>query len=435
MRLYRILRWVGKVRKRMYPWFEAPAAGRPMRYDGWVWDPEVGDWVVEPVEKIEVNIEPLREPKPDVEPSEPLADRVPGWFWVYSQQEWMKDEHFRSGHYALEFYPPMPRIPPGRTQAAEVPGWEYNWDTFKWDKTDYERKTVWISDPWPPMPDRAPDIGFPDVTADWRWDYSNNEWVQITIYAESVEIEPPRSLPPDVDQAGLNVVFPLTEQYALFKQNLISQGLDPHQAERVARAVGDAVLKTIYAQQKEMAKDTWQRIADGLGMECSDMLATMTYYGLLGIVAFSAGVVIGYAYGRVVLPDVERVVLPCTMLTYLIGPDDWYYSENIGKSVEGQDYFSICDGIGTDLTRHKRSTWGFDIDNIDFPGGFIENGYQFPYWIKYTWEFWEVEYVGFLRSAGQGFYVLKPEAKHSGPFWPGYMSRKEIWCREYRYYL
>jgi len=419
----------------MYPWFEAPAAGSPLKYEGWVWDPTIVDWVAVAVEKIEVHVAPKREPKPEVEPSEPLADRLPGWFWVYSQQEWRKDAHFRSGHYALEPYPPMPTVPPGRVQPQEVDGWKYNWDTFHWEKTTYEQRTIWITDPWPPMPDRAPDIGFPDVAGNWSWDYSSKEWVPITIYAESVEIEPPRTLPPGVDEAALFEMYSWEQLYLEEVQAFVAQGFTLEAAKRITRENFDPLLRMIRAKSHAATKNEWNEMAVTLAAREAYLIETIGLYAVLGIIAAVVGVMVGYILQKHILPDPERVFETCKVLTYLLGPEDWIYSRNIGKSVEGSDYFSVCDGIGTDLTRHKRSTWGYEIDNIDFPGGFIESGYQFPYWIKYTWEFWELEYVGFLRSAGPGFYVLKPEAKHSGPFWPGYMSRQEDWCIDFRYYL
>ncbi|GAH45606.1 unnamed protein product [marine sediment metagenome] len=93
-------------------------------------------------------------------------------------------------------------------------------------------------------------------------------------------------------------------------------------------------------------------------------------------------------------------------------------------------------GIGAEWVRYKRAGKGEKYDIIDFPGGFVEEGFVFPYFVKYTWSHWVLEYVGMLFSVSGNLFALKKADDDWYAGLPaGVTVDYEHWCKDFHYYL
>ena len=145
---------------------------------------------------------------------------------------------------------------------------------------------------------------------------------------------------------------------------------------------------------------------------------------------------IGTIADRLITPDTESMVLKEPPGTYLMRWELYYYSRMISISVKGQPYYSVCDDIGTSYVRHMRPRQRAGIDIIDFPGGFVEKGHVGAYYVKYTWQYWILKYIGMLTRRGPNFYTLRekeydPRASGRPPF----SLLAPDWCTNFHWYL
>ena len=309
------------------------------------------------VEPITVQMVHVPKPKP-VLPFDPGGPYVVlGWEWDVGCQCWEETPVPRSGEYLPYPYPPKPTQLPSRDFPAEVDGWFYDFDKLEWVKGVYIQKYYWQADPHPPMPDYIPGPSGEDRLEDWYWDYELKEWRAIIKPVATLEFTPPRSLPPGMDRERLAIQFPLEQQYLLFIQKLIEQGLTPADAKRIADVMGEAILKTVWSQQKAMHQGLWQGVTTKVSAEMSNMQEAIAVNVLVPIIAAAVGVFIGYTLQSFVYLDEEYISMSSAVLTYLLGPDEWIYSRNIGQSVLGAHWFSSCENIGMDDFRHKKTNY------------------------------------------------------------------------------
>jgi len=392
MRLYRLLSRVGTRKRRMYWWFKPPAAGAPMRYDGWVWDPEGKEWVRSVVEKISIEVPVPKYPKPTEAPRAEQPRDVIGWYWFDQPGVW-----------------------------EEVP------------LTPQQLSEQVVPEPKPQYP---PGPAVLDFTEGWSWSKSQEEWVATIVMAERVGFDPPRSFPPNVDLAMVNMTYPMAEQYAIFYKSLIDMGLTETDARKIGSSMTDAFWNMSRSALTKHRAELYKQSLLPSGVALSDKIEAIGVYGAIIALAAIVGLLIGSIMDRIITPEEDMFLMPEHEGTYLMGPGEWFYSRNVGVSPMGNLYYSKCQGIGTDYVRHKRGVWGKLGDKIDFPGGFVESGFQFPYWVKYTWHFWDIAYIGMLYSSSEYFYGLKKEfislverAK------PVSVRKPEDWCTGFDWYL
>lgn len=392
MRLYWLNSRVGAKTKGLTPWFRAPVPGAPVRYDGWVWDPAVKEWVKTRISKIEIEVEVPRYPKPleDPRPAQPIY--VPGWYWYGRPQVWSEIPlTFQELSDGLE-RGPMPKYPPGPPGPGEVEG--------------------------------------------WSWSETTSQWVATILVAEKVGFTPPRSFPPMVDRAAVHLVMSMTEQHAIFIKSLIDMGLTQTEAKRIGSAMVDGFWNM---SRSAITKHRAVLYADSFlpkAVAQSDKLEALGVYGAIIALTVIVGLLIGSIMERLAFPEDEFWPQFEPAGTYLMGPDNWVYSRFIGRSAEGQPYYSVCEGIGTEFVRHKRGVSKGDEDIIDFPGGFLETGYAFPWFVKFVWRFWTLEYIGMLEPIGGDWYVLKKG--NSDPYARGrvgVIKPRAQWCEDFHWYL
>lgn len=424
------------MRKRLWPWFEAPPAGWPMRYDGWVWDPKSKEWVTTAVEEVTFIIKVPKYPKPTREPRPAQPLYMPGWYWNGRRGVWEETTMPFESVLVIPERPPMPTEWPSRTQPAEVPGWRYSFMYEVWEKIPMEGHTEMVEQERGPMPEYVPGTEQSSIVEGWSWSEQQKVWAATIIIGEPVGFTPDRSFPPGTDSAAVNLVYPMTEQYLHFYQSLINMGLDPDEAKRIGGMMVDGFWNMSRSALTKQRAELYRQSLLPAAVALSDKLEALAVSGAVLALAAIAGALIGSIAERLTFPADESFSLSAPGNTYLLGPGNWEYSRNIGRSMTGRPLYSSCGGIGTEYTRHRRGWGAGATDIIDFPGGFVEEGYQFPYFVKYTWSHWYITYVGMLFSAGQGFYALKEADLDSEvKLVLGESLPYEQWCSGFDYYL
>lgn len=392
MRLYRLLSRYGQVKQRLFPWFEPPAPEAPMRYDGWTWDPARKEWLKDVVSPIVLTVQTPRYPKPDFTPQRGLAKQVPGWKWS---------------------------------------------DMYEcWERVPLTRREGTLGIKPVSMPKYVPVEARPEETPGWSWHKANKEWVATIVFGEPIRLDVPRSLPPGVDDAMILAAMPLEEQYVRFYEKMIALGLAPHEARRLQQIAGEYLVALMKAKHPQIARGEWMKMQYAIEAAAKVEFWEAAMPVILGLIATGIGVLIGTILDRLLTPKEEAIMYPARAGTYLLGPGGWTYSRHIGTSAAGRPFYSSCMGIGTEYARHKRGLGKGAIDIIDFPGGFLEEGYDFPYYVKFTWSYWTLQYVGMLYSCGADFYALKESDDDEAGICPaGKLLPASEWCLDFHHYL
>jgi len=435
VKLYKLKTRCGQVKKRLVPWFAPPAAGAPQKYAGWIWSPEDNDWLATPMTPFLIHFGYQRAPEPDYIPVRALPYKVPGWQWSDSMQGWYEVPIPGAGHYETGPYPTKPDWVPSTGKPSVVPGWEYNFDGFVWVMNYQDLPQVWIPDPHPAEPDWVPTEGTPDRTTDWYWSWRYEKWAMIIKPVPEIEVTPPRSLPPGFVVAGGLVPLPVEEEWERFLRSLLAAGFTPAEAGRVSDSMKLFYQSVVRAQRTGTMNEAWRYYINNhlLGLD-----KTITQIGgaavVVAVVA-AVGFLIGSVLQRILMPSVKRVYMGPAVETYLIEGGGWSYSRAIGTSPKGRQFYSMCGDIGTSLLRFKREKGGGLTDRIDFPGGFVQSGFKFPYYVKYTWDYWDLKFVGVTKAAGSQFYVLRQCHEDTTAFQPGQMLESDKWCYDFEYYL
>ncbi len=480
MRLYRLLERHGQLKKRMYPWFEAPAVGFPMKYDGWNWDPAIREWVEADVGEVEVEVQVPAYPKPDEPPrlaqpldvlgwhwngrvevweespmplkrvqqemERPLAPvgpppeadpvRVSGWQWSDPMQEWFECPLTRQETAEGKERVPRPRYAPRPELSWRVDGWVWSSVRKKWEESPMPSEWVEVEQERGPKPERPPDTGVPTKAKGWTWSIEFKLWVADTFETAKAIFTPPRSLPPNVDEEMVARLFPSEQDFISYCDKFMKAGMPPAERQRVSLILREEVRRLLRAKSAKMNESFWKSALGGLSPQLQDKIEVVGIYGVLFILTTITGLVIGNILSRLLTPDTDHFILVAPPNTYLLGPDNWMYSRHIGTSLGGRPFYSECEDIGTEYTRHKRARWSGEPDIIDFLGGFLETGFQFPYWVKYLWSYWLVEYIGVLESAGPNFHKLKKPIYDPAARLPiGWSAPVSEWCKDFHYYL
>ncbi len=436
MKIFRLRARKGFLRRRLWSWFEAAPAGPTVKYDGWVWDPVRAEYVPAPVAGLEIIEQVPGYPKPALEPRPELPAKVDGWQWSDSMQEWFETP-FRKGHYEEQQRPLMPTWIPKETEKYYAEGWYWSVRKPGWVKDwSWAPDKIWISDPRPPMPEYLPEPAGPKEVEGWSWSESEERWIATIIVGQRIGYMPPRSFPPEVEYAQIVGVYPMTEQYALFQKQLLDAGLTQTEANRIGKMMVDGFWNMSRSALEKDRAALYRESFNPVAVQMQDKLEKVGVYAAAILAAAIVGLLIGSIMDRLVTPGEENVVLVGGVITFLLQGDDWIYSREIGRSVKGRRYFSCCDEIGTEYARLKRGYGVGHLDVLDFPGGFVEIGYKFPYFVKYTWVEWDLEYAGMLESVGADMYVLKVGREYTGAIiGPASMVPADEWCPDFRFYL
>ena len=391
MRLYRLISRTGYRKRRTTPWFKAAAAGPPVRYAGWIWDPANREWLPEEMRPVTVTIEP-------------------------------------------ELYP-MPTQLPSRVYSAQQPGWSYSFTTHEWVPT-IVMATAITAEPIRSLP---PDVTMDDVYQAAVYD------VNIRNVLESLKLG---AVPPEgFTRVHIDNLIRMLEKSGYTRAAAdkvmaqyvkLTAGVDPATKARIWKAATKSIFECWQRSHKvgtATAQHYWaDYVKNSLG-ETSKSLGPTAAAAVWVLVAAVAGFLLGRLMDLVLTPKEELFVLHEEARTYLIGPEFWKYSRMISRTPAGTPYYSMCEEIGTTWVRLRRGTGAGDVDIIDFPGGFVESGYDFPYFVKYTWSYWTLSYVGMLSHQGTNVYSLRRGDRDRGGLRPGSMIPAEEWCSGFHWYL
>lgn len=435
MRVYKLIARVGRKRQRMYPFFKAPEAGAPMRYLGWVWKPEIKEWVRVDTEKLKVTL-PEREFEKPTEPPKPeqRAD-VPGWWFNEYMSAWEEipllpleiAEGMERGT--------MPLFPPGQAGPSRVPGWYWSEEHGAWLEAITAMPVVEFEVP----PSLPPEISMDDIVTAAVYD----EEIRAVLEVLRHRFDPVTGLTKHSIDNLIRMMenCGMTEAYA---RNIIKQyqqltvGLTSAEKAEVwnhaSRAIYDNWRKS-HRVGTSMARTYWaERVRRSLGVKPHGFEATYTTVALV-FMAAAFGWLIGRLLNKVAFPGDELAISIGGRGAYLLGPGEWCYSKLIGRSAKGRPYYSNCGGIGTAYVRHKRPEYKGGSDIIDFPGGFVEEGHVGAYFVKYTWQYWTLEYVGMSARMGRNWHMLREGNTDQTPMSLAYVLPEDQWCTDFRWYL
>lgn len=382
----------GQVKKRLWPWFDPPPPGPTVRYHGWAWDPAIGEWIQIEKEPLEFVVDSPRYPMPSASPRPFVPDKLPGWRWDDVLHEWVE----RS-------------------------------------LTTMEAKTGIVRGPKPlysPGPQGAHDV------KGWSWDGTTGRWVATIVFAQRIKLDVPTSFAPNITLEAVNMMVPSSEQYQIALASLQARGFSLSEARRVIDPLVDGFWKMSRSNAQTIRAAAYAESFRAINVAMQDKIEKIGVYAAMILIAAVVGLLIGNITERLTFIEDDSFMLVDSEGTYLLGPGNWQYSKNIGKSVQGNNFYSDCQDIGTEYVRHKRAFASGDSDTIDFPGGFVETGYKFPYWVKYRWSYWRLQYIGMLIRRQDSFYELK-RADHD-PFISrpvGTRLPTSAWCSNLHYYL
>jgi len=432
MRLYSLVSRTGKVKRGLLPWFKPPAAGAPTKYYGWTWDPTIERWVKTSEPSMTIRLEPEVYPKPTEPPIPERPAIVDGWEWSEVYECWEKRPAQRAGHYEVEPYPPKPDFLPTPETGFEVQGWYYSSRDKEWFKAECELRMIWVPDPHPEMPKYVPSTGTPTDVKGWSWSEDENAWVQVIYPERIIEFDAPATLPPGITQEAVFELFSWEQLFVEEVRVFVDQGYTLEAARRIARDNFDPLLRMLWAKQYAETQSIWQGTAESLEKIDVFLKEDIAVIGGLSVLAAVVGAAIGYIMQREIFPTEETITRYDKRGAYLFGPEDWSYAGIRAITEHGVQYYSGCGSIGTSYVRHKRGYGVGHKDTIDFPGGFVEEGWHAGRFVKYTWEYWTLEYVGFLMHSTTNLYRLQGSADPE--FLPEYsfMLDDEHVCRNFQ---
>lgn len=404
--------------------------------EGWYWNGRTGRWD-EAEMPVEIQyVERARPPEPPGWPSRDQPAEVLGWRYSFMYEVWEKIPMPRVPVEVRKQRPPAPVYPPGQYRPSEVLGWRYSDPDQDWVTMAMPIIEVDVTPERPPKPAIEPRPAGAERVYGWYWNKEVKEWLEVVLAKRVIETELPLTLPPGITEAKVRTVMSMTEQYEIFYANLKALGMTDTEAKRIGSAMVDGFWRMGKSGvQKMHAKEFQESIKDIAGI-ARDRVELIQVGAMVVVVGIVIGAMIGTILRRLTLPDQDYFRLTGGVSTYLIGPDNWEYSRCIGTSASGRRYYSACGGIGTTYVRHFRGHGVGQMDTIDFPGGFLEQGYKLPYYVKYLWSHWDLSYVGMLQSVGKDFYVLK-EGKRFATVEGGVadIAPYDEWCPDFRFYL
>lgn len=436
MRLYKLLTRTGGFKARLWPWFAPPPAEFPVRYFGWRWDPAISEWVRFEEQNIKVEIPVWRFPKPKYIPR-PYQELLPvGWHWNEETAEWEEipltpieiDLDLERG--------PRPEWPPGPELPDSVEGWAWDYDEKVWRQTIISGRSIFYNAP-PPMP--------PDLT--------EQQIIEAGVYNVDIQ-QILKELQADMAPVAIRFRNHINNLMLMLERS----GKSPTEARRlmteyvkITAGMGAAEKKEVWLRATQSIYHTWRNthlvsptraqmawaeyVKNGVRLQKAPVSPDIALVAIY-LAAALFGALLGWLLDELLGGDVDTYNLHDDQGTYLLGPENWAYAKHIGTSIKGSLFYSSCEGIGTEYVRHKRQRGKIGIDVIDFPGGFVETGYQIPYWVKYNWSFWAIEYIGMLESRGSRFYQLK-KSDHDrfAIARPRRMLPPSRWCANFHYYL
>jgi len=480
MKLFMLIERVGRRTRSFHPWFEPPAIGAPTRYFGWNWDPEERKWVESVISKTSVVVAGAAEEKPKYPPHGPQPAEVSGWKYDEQDGVWNEVPTAHREAWVEIRHPAKPTLPPTTGRGEEVLGWYYSSKDEEWKSVPIPAQYVDWYEERVEKPQYSPGHEQKSNVSGWHWDPNEKEWLPTIVATEVVDYQPLRPLPPsltfeDVQAAGVynvdvkEVIEALeasAQPIAAFSRvhidNMIRMLTRSGYTEAAARGVLEQYAKLtagltstekakVWSQATATIYRTWQRShmmgvsesqriwANNVGTymtELKPILGTKTMVGVLVLTTAMIGVMIGTLLERITFPREGFIRLGQPGGQYIMHTEDWLYADFVGRSVKQNVYFASCGSIGTDYVRHKRAEPGSIHDTIDFPGGFIEEGWKGGLFVKYTWEHWTMSYIGMLSSVGQNLWQLKrADLKHFGSTGPVWQKKPEDWCPNYRWYL
>lgn len=413
-----------------------PRPAQGLTADGWKWNGRAGVWQEAAMPLEPKLIQPEHPPEPSEWPSRRQPAEVPGWRYSFMYMVWEKTPMPRIKVWVPKKRPPKPVYIPGPAKPSEVKGWRYSEIYEVWEKADMPVRKIDVTPKRGPKPTLEPGPARSFKVEGWKWSRKTNRWIATIIYSETLDFTPPTSLPPGVTQEAVNMVFPASEQYKVFYDNLIAMGLTPTEARRIGGSMVDGFWQMTRSTAEKVRAEQFYRSLYPDAVAVNDMIEKIGVYGALIALSAIIGAVMGDILRRVILPDEEIFRISGGIITYLLGPENWSYSRQIGTSVTGRQYFSSCEGIGTTYVRHFRGHGIGQSDTIDFPGGFVETGYKVPYFVKYTWDHWDLSYVGMLSTSGAFDYVLKVGHDFTGEIYRhAEIVPEDEWCPNFTFYL
>lgn len=480
MRLYQLMKRVGLKKSGLFPWFSPPAAGAPVRYYGWVWDPARRTWIPDDVPRVSITVKPVRYPKPLYPPGPAVPSKVEGWKWSKGKKGWLPLPMPLETVAIGEPRPPKPLLPAAHPGVGEVLGWVFDFQDMVWNEAPMPVKLVEREKERPPAPKYPPRSAVPEKVPGWYWDDATLQWLEVILAEAVVGYQPQIPLPPGISMSDVEAAAAFDPSIQLALETLshpwippillteyetrtflrlltesgysvagaremmvkyaeVTKGMKAEEVVKVWQKVAETVIhnwKLVHAvspnQGQNISVDNFRR---SMGVSLQGPLRTFVIFALMYMTAM-VGWAIGTILEKILLSHEELLVLKPDIQTFLLGPDLWYYGRHVGVSATGLRYYSCCDGIGTTYVRHMRATAYGGVDILDFPGGFLEEGWHRGMFVKYVWKEWHIKYVGFLIRINDGLFQLKraPLPPGAPPFMV-WTEAEHWWCPEFRTYL
>jgi len=330
---------------------------------------------------------------------------------------------------------PFVEAPP-EVEPGKFAGWQWNAEEGRWEKVPL--KPIKVSFPYKlyPKPEQLPSRAFSAVQPGWSYSFTTNEWVQTKVMAEPIEFVPPHLMPPGTEVTEACALAAGQSTLTLMMDKFIAMGLPGDQAFDLATRINTVKVRHMVVSPTGEYYKLWDGYSNVMGREGMTFLQQVTVGMVLMVIIDDLRLMID-AIGRGLMWPKEKIVRMVPIeRTYLFGPDEWFYADHVSVSPKDVPYYTACEEIGATNAHHLRGHPGA-WDRIAFePGGFLEKGWKAGRFVRYRWEYWEVNYIGFLIRSGENFYRLQVGYEDRDAYRAGYMKPYgQVCAQKFRYYL
>lgn len=343
---------------------------------------------------------------------------------------------------------------PMAVSPEDYAGWHWDNKLFKWINIPMEPiKTVAFMK-GEPKPTQIPSRAFSSVQPGWSYDFTTFKWVQTIVLGEPVEFTPPLPMPPQQLSRPIEARYAYMTDWFEMQMMLKTMGYTGAELDvfmdqleiklqgltfEARKAVKYQIISDIVRNWKATRFMTiqgsgylWKRELDEFARKYTPMMTGATALAVLFIAAAAIGALMGLVLEKLTKEREGWIKFTDFELTYLFGPEEWYYAGFAGYSPGGSPYFRLCEEIGAINAHHLRSH-ASRFDRIAFtPGGFLEEGWHGGKFVKYRWEYWEVRYKAFMIKSTNILYRMQhPDVAEWKPEY-SYLVDPELVCWDFR---
>lgn len=344
---------------------------------------------------------------------EPLAvspEDFAGWHWDNKLFKWVSIPMEPVKTVAFVIMGPRPTQLPSRAFSSVQPGWEYNFELNEWMAVLAAEHVMEFT---PPLPMTPQQLSRP---VEARYGYMT-DWFEMQMMLKTMGYTG-AELDVFMDQLEMQLQGLSFEARKAVKYKVIADVVKTWKATRFMNVTGTGYL--------------WRRQLEEFAKSYTPQIGGAATIAILGIVAALFGALVGLTLESLTTAEEGWIVFKDFEETFLFGPEEWYYAGFAGYSPAGSPYYRLCEEIGATNAHHLRAP-GKISDRIAFtPGGFLEEGWHGGKFVKYRWEFWMVEYKGFLiKSTGILYRLQHPDVAEWKPEY-SYLVDPELVCWDFR---